>query len=188
MAMQNEEIFADDETVEIYSQQPKTLRAHRQKRSKEPVTEKLQPTTPWYVEHLYTIGLWMIALFLLSLAFCSVVLPLYTNIVDRWSYGEARISQFDCECGHNGTSHFIAQYYQKQVVLIEFPQNHPERATVYTVHLSMNGNDTPRTVTLSAAYINLHGKKGHPDLVVQVEGLPLAAILYNTGNGFSQEQ
>lgn len=189
MAVEHEDISEDkSSTVDIYAQQAKTLRTHRQPPVKEVVTENLPSRRPWYLAHLQRVGVWMLVMFFLYLFLASVLAPIYTNGVNQWNYGQARISRCDYNVGHSGTSHFLAEYYQHQAVVIEIPEHHPERAKIYTLSMTIQGGDGPCIVTLAPAHVNLHGKAGYPDLIVQVEGFQLPAILYNTGTGFSQEQ
>lgn len=176
---------------------PHKLRAHRPVAKpkavvtkppvKEKVTEELKHPS-WFKRNLKYIGAGMVAMTILWIVCTSYVYPAGVYIVTRWDYGKAKLTQFDLNVGHNGTSHFIAEYWHNQAVVIEFPQDHPERAQSYTVRMSSDGEDQPRIVTLHTAYINLHGKPQFPDLVVQVEGFQLPGVLYNTGDGFSTEQ
>src|SRR5713226_10167917 len=150
---------------ETRQEEPKTLRAHRQpKRAttvtetkkppvKERVTEDLQPRSSWLKQNLHYIGLGMFAMALLSIVFVSYVYPACTAILDRWNNGQARITHFDLNVGHNGTSHFIAEYWHNQAIVVEFPQDHPEQAKTYVLRMPTIGDDEPRTVTLHTAYI-----------------------------------
>ena len=204
-----EEIFIKDEdneenenkhnTQETYQEEPQMLRTHRKSKRapvtaetkapvQERVTEDLPPRLSWLKQNMHYIGLGMFVMALLCIVFVSYVSPACTAILDRWNYGEARISHFDLDVGHQGTSHFLAEYWHNQAIVVEFPQNHSEKATVYTLRMATTGDDDPRSVTLHTAYINPHGKPGYPDVAVQVEDFDLPAILYNTGSGFSQGQ
>jgi hypothetical protein len=190
-----EEIFIADDgdenaSQETYREEPRTLRANRKRATaaaQERVTGDIKPCPSWFRRNLHAIGLGMVVMALLFLVCVSSVIPVYTRIVDRWDTGQARISHVDLDAGHNGTSHFIAEYYHGQALIIELPPGHPEQAKTYALRMAATGDSEPRIVTLHTAYINPDGKPGYPDLVVQVEGFGLPEVLYNTGNGFSQQ-
>jgi hypothetical protein len=155
---------------------------------KEPVTEDLGKQPSWLKRNLHYIGAGMFFMACLYIIAVSYVYPAATAVLGRWNYGEAKISHCDLDVGHHGTSHFIAEYWHNQAIVVEFPANHPEQAKPYALRMQPSGDDEPRVVTLRPAYVSQHGKPGYPDLEVYVDGFALPATLYNTGDGFSEEQ
>ncbi len=109
----------------------------------------------------------------------SYVVPTITGISDNFQYGQARISSFDFNVGHGGTSHFIAQVYRGHVVVIEFDQP-DSKGTSYAFNIDHSYDG--RVVSISLEDVNHDGKV---DLVVGVEGDQIAMILYNTGKAFA---
>jgi hypothetical protein len=184
----------------VIQQSTPPLRAHRRDKRvsevttqiqkppvKEKVTEDLKRPS-WFKQNGKYLGFGMLVMTILYIVMVAYIYPAYVYTTTRWDYGQAKITHFDLNVGHNGTSHFIAEYWNNQAVVIEFPQNHPEQAKSYALRMSSDGAYQPRIVTLHLAYINAHGKPGYPDLAVQVEGFALPGVLYNTGDGFSTEQ
>jgi hypothetical protein len=123
----------------------------------------------------------MLALYLLAVV---VIVPFVTEQVDHWTYGEQRLSQFDFDVGHGGISHFLAEYWHGQIVVIEMPQHHLEQSKTYLFAVSTGEDKSGRVITLRPAYINPRGIPGKPDIAVQIEGQTIERILYNTGDGF----
>src|SRR5437763_1234063 len=60
---------------------------------------------------LLPLGLGMCTVVALLLIIQHVVWPSYVWAFDQWHYGDARLAQLDADVGHNGPSHFIAEYY-----------------------------------------------------------------------------
>src|SRR5207244_3322730 len=63
----------------------------------------------------------------------QVVMPWWTEIQDQWHYGDTHITQFNADVGHGGVSHFIAEYYNHEIVVIEISQTNPNTLHVYTL-------------------------------------------------------
>jgi hypothetical protein len=181
---------------------PKVLRTHRPKHAdvessgapyadvqpeREIVTENLPRRSPWFREHALHIGLGMLLMLLLWYAGVTYVLPFVTQTIDRWNCGENRICHYDLNVGHNGTSHFITEYWHSQVIVIEIQQGHPENTKLYAQTIFAAGDTSPRLVTLTPAYLSRHPVQGKPDVVASVEGFALPVIFYNTGSSFSTE-
>ncbi len=178
---------------------PSVLRTHRQ-------VPDYNKTTPPYVaaapittgqsmkiRRLHTrtvffVGVGMVAMLAVWLAFQLVIFPFAADTSQHWNYGNSRLSQFDLNVGHDGTSHFIAQYWHQEVIIIEFPAGSAAHAKTYVTPLLIQ-DDTGKqhSVSLSTAYVNRHTLVGKPDLIVSVSGVTPPIVLYNTGNGFSME-
>ena len=111
------------------------------------------------------------------------VIPAYDNLTDQWNYGDARITQMDADVGHGGVSHFLAEYYKGNILLIEISLSNPSNAHIYTLSGMMeHGTNTP-VILLSVEDSHHDGK---PNLLIQVEGTNFATVLYNTGTAFEQ--
>jgi len=110
----------------------------------------------------------------------TLLVPWGIGIMDQWDYGTARLSQLDANVGHGGISHFIAQYDNGQVIVIEFRGGDPTKARTFS-QLVLGTDQTLRVVTLEVRDINNDGK---PDLLIHVEGMSIGFILYNTGDSF----
>jgi hypothetical protein len=170
------------------------LRAHR------PRTDALQPPSGGVQEEAYTEDLpkrrgllatyWphVLAGMCLMLGFyllmTRLVLPFVVNTQQQWNYGYSRITEYDLNVGHNGTSHFIAQYYKNQIVVIEMPIAHPDQSKIYALSETVAGDTSQHVITLTIAYANRHAVPGKPDLVVSVSGFSVPVVLYNTGDSF----
>ena len=95
-----------------------------------------------------------------------------------------RVTVFDADVGHGGTSHFFAQYYKHSIVVIEFSPSHPDQSRSYVISNQQVNTDLP-VVLLSTQDVN-HDKK--PDLVIQIQGAIYAITLYNNGQTFQEEE
>jgi hypothetical protein len=171
-----------------------TLRAHRPRTSdavqpldadeQEVVTQDLprrRGLLATYWPHILTgMGL-MLGFYLLM---SRLVLPFVVNTQQQWNYGYSRITEYDLNVGHHGTSHFVAQYYKNQIVVIEMPVDHPEQSKIYALSETVAGDTSQHIVTLTTAYVNRHAVKGKPDLIVSVSGFSVPVVLYNTGDSF----
>ena len=83
-------------------------------------------------------------------------------------------------CPRNGgTSHFIAEYYNGSVIVVELPVKNPQQFHAYTLG-GFTGASKP-VVTLGVMDMNHDGK---PDLLVSVEGTAIQTVLFNTGDSF----
>jgi hypothetical protein len=110
------------------------------------------------------------------------IMPALGWTQDQWHYGDNRITQMDANVGHGGESHFLAEYYQGSILVIEIPLAHPDHFHVYTLTGLIGGTGTP-LITLTVLDINHDGK---PDLLVQVEGTSVQRVLFNTGSAFAE--
>lgn len=185
---------------------PRILRAHRPKHADvkssevpatdtvsawEVVTEDLPVRQSWVFgwvrEHMVQIGLGMIVMLVIYSIGTAYVIPVMTRTIDHWNCGENRICHYDFNVGHNGKSHFIAEYWHDQVIVIEMQAGKTEQTHAYSQAITGNDN-SPRLVTLTTAYISRHPMKGKPDLIATVSGLAIPVIFYNTGDGFTTEE
>lgn len=120
-----------------------------------------------------------IATLLLLIGWFRFVLPWWQGITDHWQYGQARISQLDADIGHGGVSHFVAEYYKGQIVVIELSKTGTH---VYALS-GFYGAEGKPVITLSTEDVNGDHK---PDIVVQIEDSHAALTLYNTGTALSE--
>ena len=179
---------------------PHVLRAHRPKLADMPVssdsrtdepylyerqTEEYPRRSSWLQRHVLHIGLGMLLTIMLYSVLAFVVVPFITDKIDHWNFGEHRISQYDFDVGHNGTSHFLAQYWQHKVIVIEIPGNDYTQTKVYVISVIAKQDTALHVVTLGTAAVNPHGVAGKPDVVVSVSGFEVPFVLYNTGSAFS---
>ncbi|HEU5383642.1 MAG TPA: hypothetical protein VFV38_50220 [Ktedonobacteraceae bacterium] len=143
----------------------------------QPKTHRLRKPT------LFVIAV-TLALLSLFLMWQQAVAPWWASMQDQWHYGSSRITQMDANVGHNGESHFIAQYYKGAIVIIEIPYASTNNTHTYTIPGISTDGSTP-VVLLSTTK---DGSTGRLDLVVQVAGTNFETILYNTGSAFSENQ
>jgi len=175
-------------------QPPKILRAHRPRTS-----DALQPLKADVQEDVTTQELphtgimqaywkYVVAGMCITLGFylllSHLVIPFVVATQEHWNYGYSRVSVTDLDVGHNGMSHFIAQYYKNQIVIVEMPINHPEESKIYAVYESVEGDTSQHVVTLTTAYVSRKDTPGKPDLIVSVSGFAVPVVLYNTGESF----
>jgi len=187
-----------------------TLRAHRPKpadvgvsyqkyhadvldqsqNSLRPITEDLPgiPANSWFSRHSRSIGIGMILMCLMVWSGVTYVVPFVSDKVNHWNHGEAKLSYYHLNVGHNGASDFLAEYIHGQAVVIEMPGGKVEKMTGYSIPIASANDNTPRIVTLVVQSINPSGKAGKPDLLVEVEGFPAAIPLYNTGEAFQTQE
>jgi len=109
------------------------------------------------------------------------VQPTWNNVQAHWHTGDGRIKQFDADVGHGGVSHFLAQYYDGRIVVIEISLNNPSHIHTYSVQ-ALSPNAKTQDLTIVVQDVNHDGR---PDLVIQEGDNSMAIILYNTGTGFS---
>lgn len=130
-------------------------------------------------------GLGALLLFLLCLwlFWWQAVVPVWTYLGDQWHYGDGRITQLDADVGHNGISHFLAEYYQGRIVVIELSLSHPNVSHTYTIGGLMGADGTPR-ILLTVEDLNHDGK---PDVLIQIAGSAFTVTLSNTGTAFTPQ-
>jgi hypothetical protein len=170
------------------------LRAHRPRTSdalqpesdvqEEVVTQELAPRQgliATYWKHVLAGMCLMLGFYLLM---SRLVLPFVIQTQEHWNYGASRVSVYDLNVGHGGTSHFITQYYKNQIVVIEMPVDHPERSKIYALSETVAGDSSQHVITLTTAYVSRKAVPGRPDLVVSVSGFAVPVVLYNTGESF----
>lgn len=115
------------------------------------------------------------------LAINVIILPFFNNVSNQVKYGDNRISSFDFNVGHGGTSHFIAQVYNGQVIVVELDMPDYD-GTVYRFSISRDYDG--KVVSIIPEDENHDGKT---DLVISVEGDVFAMVLYNTGKAFTDK-
>jgi len=113
-----------------------------------------------------------------------LVLPFVISTQEHWNYGYSRVSVYDLNVGHGGMSHFVAQYYKNQIVVVEMPIDHPDQSKIYAVSETVAGDTSQHVVTLTTAYVSRHAVQGKPDLIASVSGFAVPVVLYNTGDSF----
>jgi hypothetical protein len=177
------------------SLQPKILRAHRPRTS-----DAVQPPDGDAQDEAYTQdlpkrhglltrhGKHLIAGMVLMLGFylllSRLIIPFVVNTQQHWEYGYSRVSVYDFNVGHHGISHFVAQYYKKQIVVVEIPVDNPNQSHIYAASETVEGDTGEHVITLSTAYVSRHPIAGKPDLIVSVSGFAIPVVLYNTGESF----
>jgi hypothetical protein len=121
----------------------------------------------------------MLMLYLLSV---NVVLPWVIDKIDHWTTGQARIWQCDLNVGHAGSSHFLTQYYQDRVLVVEVSNSNPTIVHTYVIPAQfVTPPLAPPIITLAVQDIN----GDHlPDLLVHIEGVASPIPLYNNGHAF----
>jgi hypothetical protein len=112
----------------------------------------------------------------------QTVVPAFQGLQDQWHYGDSHISQFDANVGHGGVSHFLAEYYQGAIIVIEIPEGNFNNTHVYTLTGMVDGSGST-VILLSTEPGKIPGK---PDLVIQVEESNFHMVLYNTGSAFQR--
>lgn len=116
-----------------------------------------------------------------------MVVPWVRETLDHWNTGTARLSHYRLNVGHHGTSDLFTMYIHGEAVVIEFPGGDPAQAHTYAVPVAGDNSSAPRVVSLQVTSLNPNEKPGKPDLLVEVEGIPTAFPLYNTGDAFQTQ-
>ncbi len=131
---------------------------------------------------LVWVGITMI-LMLIGWVALSYVTTLWTNFTNQLTYGYPRTYQTDSSVGHgtaaNPMSHFIAENFDKHLIVIELPGDDPTHARIYIGPMLIGDEQELTPVTLSFEDVNGDGK---PDLVLHVGDSKF--IFLNTGTSF----
>jgi hypothetical protein len=185
MAARNDALFP---TPKLRAHRPRTSDALQQPSGDvqdETYTTEELPKRPGllalYWKHLVAGMCLMLGFYLLM---TQLVLPFVISTQEHWNYGYSRVSVYDLNVGHGGVSHFVAQYYKNQIVVIEMPIDHPEQSKIYAVSETVAGDTSQHVVTLTTAYVSRHAVQGKPDLIASVSGFAVPVVLYNTGDSF----
>lgn len=113
------------------------------------------------------------------------VAPVWNNLQAQWHTGDGRITQLDANVGHGGMSHFLAQYYNSHIVVIEIQISNPTHIMTYTLPALTPNAGKPQDLTLSIQDANHYGR---PDLMIQEGNNSVAIVLYNTGSWFTTSE
>lgn len=131
--------------------------------------------------HWLPLGFGLLLMIGLYTGYQQWVAPTWANLQAQWHTDDGRIVQMDADVGHGGVSHFLAQYYNGQVVVIEISLNNPTHIHTYSVQAITPGA-SKQDLTITVEDVNHDGK---PDLVIQEGNNTMALILYNTGTAFT---
>jgi hypothetical protein len=152
-------------------------------------TEDLPKRRTWLERHLLQIGVGMLVMLTLFYVSTTYVFPFVQNTTNHWNCGANLICQYDYNVGHKGTSHFLTEYWQGQVIIIELQNNDPRRAKLYSQTITIVGETKGKhLVSLQFDYLSRHPLKGKPDIIATVSGVSLPIIFYNTGDGFTTKE
>ena len=138
--------------------------------------------------NVFFLGASMCGTLAVWLAIWLVIIPFVTDTTQHWQYGDARLSQYDLKVGHGSTSHFLAEYWHHEVVIVEFPNGSPVNAKSYTLPVMIDHSDQQHSVTLATGYVRPHADRSKPDLVITISDVTTPIVLYNTGNAFSMTE
>jgi hypothetical protein len=109
-----------------------------------------------------------------------VGIPAWQNYQDQLHYGDARITRLDADVGHGGVSTFLAFVLNRQVIIIEAPNQNMEHAKYYRTGTLVGRFSTPPVITLSVADVD----NIRDCLIIHVEGISGNIVLYNNGKSF----
>jgi hypothetical protein len=123
----------------------------------------------------------MLVTFVCLLLGMRLVMPWWQGVQDHWQYGQDRITQMDADVGHGGLCHFIAEYYQGAIVVIEIPFAHTNSTRVCIIPGQADGS-VPSVIVLSVVK---DAQTGRADLLVRTEGTGFEMVLHNTGTSFT---
>jgi hypothetical protein len=141
-----------------------------------------QPRRRLRFHGLFWLGLALLTMLVGWVALTSVS-TWWTNQTNQWTYGYPRTYQVDANVGHGTTanpmSHFIAENFDKHLLVIELPGDDPAHARIYIGPMLIGEGQELTPVTLSFEDVNGDGK---PDLVLHVGDSKF--IFLNTGSSF----
>ncbi|MBO0792054.1 MAG: hypothetical protein J2P36_14055 [Ktedonobacteraceae bacterium] len=131
---------------------------------------------------LFWVGSGMLLLALGWGFIAGMIIPLVSSIADHFHYGDHQITQTDLDVGHGGISHFLTEYFNGEIIVIEWVSD--QQPHIY--HLRAQSSDPSIRIDLVPAYIGRHTQPGHPDLKLIPNGRDDGAVpvLYNTGHTF----
>jgi len=123
---------------------------------------------------------------LLLLLLQLVIIPWWQGITDQWEYGTSRTFQLDGVVGHQDSTahptHFLAFDLHGRVIVIEIPGGDTTKTRIYAGGaLIGSGDKEHRVITLEIRDVNADGK---PDLIIHIEGVTTAQVMYNNGTAF----
>ena len=140
-----------------------------------------EPLSPRYRPHfLVFVGIGMLSFLALYALWNALVIPFWQGIEDQWQYGQGRITRFEADVGHGGTSTFFAFVLSDRVIVIETPGGSMEKAKYYNTAALTGNFSQPPVISLSVADVD----NVRNCLIVHVEGTSGSIVLYNNGTGF----
>lgn len=162
--------YADAEEVSILT--PRTRSNQQTEDIPIPLQKKKVKGRRHFVKAMLVGGSASLGLFLYGL-------PLVQYVEDQWQYGDGRLSEFLFDVGHGGISRFLASYYNGYVYITEYPHN-ADPGHEHTYSFQAPPNNQPRHVVI----LEKRMMEGRQNLIVQIEGVPVVYVLYNTGTMF----
>ena len=146
----------------------------QQQAKQKPVKQQVQKHKHWlfYVGSgmLTSMALWMVG---------SAAVSFAQTVHDNLTYGTPRTYQMDANVGHQGTSHFIVENLQGDILVMELHPSDLAETKVYQGP-TFSGNDADTMVaTISFQDVNGDGKS---DMVIAVNNQRF--VLINTGTAF----
>jgi len=140
-----------------------------------------EPLRPHHSPHfLVFVGIGMLCFLVLYILCNAFVIPWWQGIEDQWQYGQGRITRFEADVGHGGVSTFLAFVLNKQVIIIEAPNDSIEHAKYYRTGTLVGSYSQPPVITLSVARVD----NVRDCLIVHIEGMTSSIVLYNNGSSF----
>ena len=96
---------------------------------------------------LVFVGFGMLCFLALYILWNGFVIPWWQGVEDQWQYGQGRITRFEADVGHGGTSTFLAFVMSRQVIIIEAPNASMEHAKYYKTGPIMASFSTPPVIS-----------------------------------------
>jgi hypothetical protein len=114
---------------------------------------------------------------------CAYVFPFGRWVAIHWQAGEARVLTYHFDVGHGSrASMFVTQYYDGKAIVIEYPGGDVSKPAVYAL------SDLSTTKDIVSPLVLLETTTGNkpekPDLMVRIDGKPVAYRLSNLGDRF----